>query len=909
MKYQVYVLNGFKILKDGNVVDIPYKKLSLIITYLAIEGESSRDYLSELFWESYDNQNAKKNLRNAVYNIKKILGDDFLICNGRTSIKINEEIIDYIDYQELIDSTKQTYIDNFNPLLKGIGLSNLFSLEKWYTKINDQLLDLYIEYSNQILADYMSNDEFDKALKIALSILEYNTYDEYIYRLVMKIYRMQGRYTEAINLYQNLVKILENDFSINPESNTKLLFEEISMLRASEHQSMPNNELDTFKNLTSAITEVINENKLLKLASALFLYGEAGVGKNESLDYILKHNFDFNVLKIKCSVKEQKFAFSSVYQLLKTINDEYLLEEFSQFFKSNFETISSDAYYYGASLQDLLVSKLSAYFSANHSVIIINEFCHMDNESKSILNTLYEKSDLLFILVSRKHYCELQKGTISCNNICVKARKMQISPWNEEQLQSYLTTNDISLQDDEIANIYKISGGNKLLVDCIIKGNLEPLKFSAQVIEESILNIDSSARKLLNLISVFSSSVNFSDLQSIYADSDLKLIEQLEYLVTLNLLEVESTTLGNSYAFKHNILKEYVYSKINKIKLEQYHYVIASYYDNKYGSSKNIQYISIIAYHYDNSSSEIRAIYFNLLYLSLISAASLKLFPNINTEVSTRNEIIANLKKLEKRVDDYPEFDNKNYNKIYKLLYFIKLHIKVSSFHTRGVEELIEKLKAICTLDNDFESINNIYLWQLFYAENINDQKLFRSSLDYLSETKIYPHIKYRMEAYYYYISGEVNKAIEVLENYLINYKQHGLGNLQLFATRIYLASFFIASKNYKRALIHLDYAEKIAETIVINNHCIALLNGYKMICYYNLKNFVKAQKLVDITANALENSNMSWKKSLLYSYIYVLSNDDNETYYNLTKKYFRKTITDDEQAQINKNLSNKEVS
>ncbi len=178
MSYEIYLLGNFKILKDGAIIEIPYKKISYIIAYLAIEGRCNRNVLSELFWESYDNQLAKKNLRNAVYNIKKILGDEFLITYGRVALELNRDVISFIDYSELVKCREEEYIYKYKKFLQGYFLNEGYNIERWTDKINEDLLRKYSEYSINLTDKYVKEGKFNDALSLIFKNLIYNAYDE-----------------------------------------------------------------------------------------------------------------------------------------------------------------------------------------------------------------------------------------------------------------------------------------------------------------------------------------------------------------------------------------------------------------------------------------------------------------------------------------------------------------------------------------------------------------------------------------------------------------------------------------------------------------------------------------------------------------------------------------------------------
>ena len=67
------------IMKDHEEVIFPYNKVKALFYYLLVNKKCSRDELAGLLWPDEEENIAKKNLRNAIYKIKKTFGEEVLI--------------------------------------------------------------------------------------------------------------------------------------------------------------------------------------------------------------------------------------------------------------------------------------------------------------------------------------------------------------------------------------------------------------------------------------------------------------------------------------------------------------------------------------------------------------------------------------------------------------------------------------------------------------------------------------------------------------------------------------------------------------------------------------------------------------------------------------------------------------
>lgn len=82
---------------DDRNVTIPYRRAEALLYYLVLEKRASRQELAALLWEDAEPEIALKNLRHAVYTIRRTLGGNFFREGSRTVLELNPEIPIYCD--------------------------------------------------------------------------------------------------------------------------------------------------------------------------------------------------------------------------------------------------------------------------------------------------------------------------------------------------------------------------------------------------------------------------------------------------------------------------------------------------------------------------------------------------------------------------------------------------------------------------------------------------------------------------------------------------------------------------------------------------------------------------------------------------------------------------------------------
>ena len=104
--------------------------------YLLLAKKTTRDHLVNLFWSDSNEGVAKKNLRNAIYIIKKKLGVEVFLSPQRSMIELNPKIqvnLD-VDYFTLENSDS---LDVYKgSLLEGLNLKGCENFENWLLCLN-----------------------------------------------------------------------------------------------------------------------------------------------------------------------------------------------------------------------------------------------------------------------------------------------------------------------------------------------------------------------------------------------------------------------------------------------------------------------------------------------------------------------------------------------------------------------------------------------------------------------------------------------------------------------------------------------------------------------------------------------------------------------------------------------------
>ncbi|MCB0172098.1 MAG: winged helix-turn-helix domain-containing protein, partial [Anaerolineae bacterium] len=80
---EVQLLGKFAAKLKGEPLDIPSRPAQVLLAYLILNTHKSyrRENLAGLLWPDSDETNARNNLRQALWRLRKSVGDDFFLAD------------------------------------------------------------------------------------------------------------------------------------------------------------------------------------------------------------------------------------------------------------------------------------------------------------------------------------------------------------------------------------------------------------------------------------------------------------------------------------------------------------------------------------------------------------------------------------------------------------------------------------------------------------------------------------------------------------------------------------------------------------------------------------------------------------------------------------------------------------
>ena len=308
-------------------IRFPYKKAEAFFYYLCVRKKVSRDEVICLLWGDEDETSGKKKLRDAVYQVKRLLGKELLLTGGHTEIELNPAVSLETDWEEREEETAETK----GEFLEHFFIKNCYEFEEWAEETRKGLRRRRAEKARYLMKKAAEERNDAKLQKYSNLLLAADLYNEELYYEVMSLYAENGNYSMAIRLYNDLKKLLAEELSEEPSRKLKELFQRIYNMK----ETVQAGEAGLKPAFVGRKKELYRLSGFLGgrdgAESAIAVCGESGSGKTAFLEQGIRlaAGDGFTVLKTACYKQGEEFYLSpwnDIFQELYQLSEREHLE-------------------------------------------------------------------------------------------------------------------------------------------------------------------------------------------------------------------------------------------------------------------------------------------------------------------------------------------------------------------------------------------------------------------------------------------------------------------------------------------------------------------------------------------------------------------------------------------------------
>ncbi|MBN8943423.1 MAG: AAA family ATPase [Rhizobiales bacterium] len=238
-RFGLSLLGRFELTAGGDTVLLPSKKLAALLAYLACTAPEPqpREKLANLLWGSHFETQARQNLRQALFRLRRVLGQDALV-NSEDDVRLAPGVVDCdaVRFAALLAEGSQGSLAAAADLYRDPLLADLNIAEDAWSdwraaersRLEDMAVDALVGFGQQELR----SGRPASALKSANRAIAVNVLREDAHRLTIQALAAAGRKAEALRHYQDLVTLLRRELSTEPDAATQALAAELRSARS-----------------------------------------------------------------------------------------------------------------------------------------------------------------------------------------------------------------------------------------------------------------------------------------------------------------------------------------------------------------------------------------------------------------------------------------------------------------------------------------------------------------------------------------------------------------------------------------------------------------------------------------------------------------------------------------------------
>ncbi|MCC5909505.1 MAG: AAA family ATPase [Clostridiaceae bacterium] len=924
----VKLFNTPIIVKNEETIHLPFRKAEALFYYLIVNKQATREELVNLLWGEIEEEIAKKNLRNAMYKIRKAFDLDIIISPQKSIVMLNPDIKITSDFKIFLENEGNSIEAYTGEFLQGFFVKDGEAFEDWIFNTRELYKDLYISNLYNRMSQSMEKRDYNTAEQYAKLVIQADAFDERAYRRLMEIYNKQKVYNKAIDIYNRLYETLQQELGITPDATTRALFQEILDNRdkkSNKEEAEKEGLEDFFYGRTKEI-EMLSENyenfMMGKSFSSLLITGEAGIGKTRLKEQFLEglNEKEVYLFHTNCYQAEEEYflkpwnaVFSTVVHILHKEKIEMpmmwkniLASIFPIFAKENTTlqvNFMEEFNQFKFRVVEEAVMGLFKKISEKKKIIIVFEDLQwIDVMSLSLLSSILldnVNSNILFLGTCREGFIH------KIDNFITKTKKYHVI--EEIYIPRFTTLEvvdfmekalpEIEINQRILEEIYKETEGNTFFImeylNCIKeKKDLRKITTKMQdILKSRFLDISEEGKKLLNIISLFFDKASLDMLKVLINKDELELMHIVEELQNKNIIQEIEEEEKISFQFTHLKLREFIYLQQSTAMRKVLHNKVASILENqlKHDKVDVLQYSNLI-YHFSSAGNKIKTLKYSIKNINSYLEFCHELFPVLNEfTIEKEKEFHVGKKELKKYLVDIEEqlkvikrqhFSSKE---IYKLeiefLHIKGRHLIGEGDYDQGllcIEEMMEKSQQMEVYEYTLKGYRQMiyYCIQIHSIEKMQDYVEEGLRLARKHNYKKELGILLRLKGLNRMMVGEYVEAEEMLEqsikifNEISKFEDKYL--LNIAAAYNYMGEIRRYNMKFSIALNYYDKAMAICENKKVIKG-LALFNTNAGQAALDMGDYQRAKNYFDKAIYYYQQTEVLWGRSIAEGYMALL--------------------------------------
>lgn len=913
------MFGNFLVTVDRKEIFFPYSKVQALFCYLLINKQDNREHLSGLLWANEEEGTAKKNLRNAIYKINKCFNIPVLISPQKSIIMLNPAIEIEADVYEFMSDENEINVFK-GEFLQGFCPKNAENFEIWLLEIRENLQYTYIDRLNKKIEKELQNNNYSSVERYSKLLINIDEFNENAYIYLLQSYKNQGKYTMAIETYNNAKRLFQNELSIALDDKLlKIVNEILDIMNARESNRKTEEFFYGRYNELRMLQKNYNNFMKNECSKAVFLVGEAGIGKTRLKDkfveiidknktYILgTYCFQFEK---DCILKPWNVILSKLSTILKdesikipTLWENIIENCFPEFNElgdkeQNIKILEGKDTLKYEVIGNIITDVLSKISHKKKIVLIFEDIQWIDYISLTFLSSIVLHGDpniLCFMTYRNEYNIPIDKFIVSANKYN-KILRVELSRFSNDEVENFIKTGlpKIKFTKEALNKIYNETEGNAFF----LTEYLNTIKFNSDinimsskmqdVMKSRFLDISEEGKNISKIASFFFDEISLDILHELTGEEELKILDTIDELKNKFILKEVNNNNITSFMFTHQKLREFVYINQSLARRRILHNKIGYIIEKSLKNNRSdVNTYNKLVYHFSNADNNLATLKYSIKSLNVYLNFNHELYPILYyNDVSSYNNLyfsssktIKNLKKIENLLLK-AKIDYKNSEEVLKLeiefLHMKGRYLIREGDYEKGVDlisEMIEKANEIEDSDYCIEGYKQMIYYCIQTYNTDNMIKYVNLGLDKAADCNYHKEIGIflRFKALYKKMQGEYKEAEELL-NKSINIFNVTKSVADRYALSIAAAYNYIGdirrqNMKFEEALEFFNRAIKICEEKnVFTSLSIFNINAGET-CF-NMGDYTEAKKYFQRAIDIYKQFDVMWEKSIVEAFM-----------------------------------------
>ena len=338
------LFGGFQArLEPGLPLRLPTRKAQALLAYLALHPDPAphRDSLAALLWPDRTDDQARASLRHALYELRRTLaGSPGVLRTEGDTVTVDAGLVDLdvAAFTRLLDEGTPEALAQAAALYRGDLLAGMSVAEEpweaWLREARERLREQAGDGLARLLAHQRKAEHLEAAVRTAGQLLALDPLQEPVHRTLMRLHAQLGQRAAALRQYQHCVSVLRSELGVEPEAETRQLYQEILQQREAARVTRsgrpprvpkvpetrpPDTPLIGRDAETAQLREALDR-AAGERGGLVAVLGEAGMGKSRLVEELIAHakRRDARVLLGRAYESDQILLFGPVVDALRT---------------------------------------------------------------------------------------------------------------------------------------------------------------------------------------------------------------------------------------------------------------------------------------------------------------------------------------------------------------------------------------------------------------------------------------------------------------------------------------------------------------------------------------------------------------------------------------------------------------